>query len=164
VKEFSNITDFVKHLATVAVATRAAEHKILEKAAVMVEKRAKQKIGTYQEEIGPFIAWPELAESTKADRVRQGYSEDDPGLRSGEMRESIGHQVQGPEAQIGSNDDKLVYFELGTSRQPPRSVLGGAMAEKLPEILTMTRFEYVAALTGQQVFQGMMPIGLPEKD
>src|SRR5580693_3412453 len=116
-KEFGSIEAFVSHLATVAVAVREADHAILKESAEKVEKRAKQKIGEYQEQVGPFIAWPELAEATKADRAKQGYPEDEPGLRSGEMRDSIEHTVGKDEAQIGSNDDHLVYFELGTSKQ-----------------------------------------------
>lgn len=113
-----------------------------------------------QDHVGPFIAWPELAESTKADRVRKGYSEDEPGLRSGEMRDSIGRvlSTDGLEAQVGSNDDHMVYFELGTSKQPPRSVLGGAMAEKLPEVKEILGTALVAGLVGEQVFNRIMVI------
>ena len=107
-KEFGSIGAFVAHLTTIAVEMEAAEHRILEKSAQLVEKRAKEKIGEYQEQSGEFIAWPELAESTKADRVKQGYTENDPGLRSGEMRDSIRHTVQRPRSA-----DRL-------ERRPPR--------------------------------------------
>lgn len=116
-----------------------AEQHALEHAAKVVVAEAKEAIGTYQDAVDPFAAWPELADATKADRVRQGYSENDPGLRSGEMRDSIEHTVKmsdfgSGEAHIGSNDDKLVWFELGTVNQPPRSVLGGAAARKSEEV------------------------------
>lgn len=149
---------FAAHLLTVAVAVEKAEHQILESAAVMVEKRAKEKIGEYQEQVGPFIAWPELAESTKADRAKQGYTEDEPLLRSGEMRDSIEHTVQGNVAQIGSNSDIAVYQELGTEHIPPRSFLGGAAAETVPTLLEMTGKAMVATLVGEKVFQGALPI------
>ncbi len=152
------MADFATHLVTVAVAVHKAEQHILENAAVMVEKRAKEKIGGYQDQVGPFIAWPELAESTKADRVKQGYPEDEPLLRSGEMRDSIEHTVQGNVAQIGSNSDIAVYQELGTEHIPPRSFLGGAAAEAVPKILELTGKTMVAALVGEKVFQGVLPI------
>jgi HK97 gp10 family phage protein len=157
-REFNSIAAFVQQLATVAIAVKEAEHEMLERAAVMVEKRAKEKIGEYQHQIGPFVAWAELADSTKADRAKQGYAEDEPLLRSGEMRDSIEHVVQGSEACIGSNSDIAVYQELGTEHMPPRSFLGGAMAEKVPEILKMTGKTFVAALVGEKVFQGLLPI------
>src|SRR5580692_4771055 len=106
-KTFGSMGEFALHINTLILAQRAADHAALERAAKLIERRAKKKIGEYQEQAGPFIAWPELAESTKADRARQGYPEDEPLLRSGEMRDSIEHVVIDNEAQVGSNDDKL---------------------------------------------------------
>ena len=142
----------------IAVQQHEMEQHALEKVAVVVEKRAKEKIGEYQDQTGPFIAWPELEDATKEDRVRQGYTEDDPGLRSGQMRDSIEHVVRDSEAQIGSNDDKLVFFELGTIHQPPRSVLGGAVVEKMDTILQIVGESAVAALVGEGVNGGKMRI------
>src|SRR5580692_1257046 len=120
-KEFSNIESFVGHLTALAAAEVLIARKALDKCASIVEKRAKGKIGEYQAQAGPFIAWQELADSTKRDREAQGYPENEPGLRSGEMRDSISHVVSATdlEAQIGSDNDKMVFFELGTSKQPP---------------------------------------------
>ena len=107
--------------------------------AQLLLKTAQDEVGTYQDEnTGPFPPWAELAEATKDDRVRQGYTENDPGLRSGDMRESYGVRTElaGPlaTASIGSDDPKALWFENGTVRsadakafyQPPRSVLGVA--------------------------------------
>ena len=96
--------------------------------------------------------------TTKADRASQGYPEDEPLLRSGEMRDSIEHTVGKEEAQIGSNNDKAVWQELGTEHIPPRSFLGGAMAESVPDIISVSGREFVVALVGEKVFQGMLPI------
>ncbi|HQT38365.1 MAG TPA: hypothetical protein PK231_02995, partial [Acidocella sp.] len=90
-----------------------AVHEGLEKAAQVVETRAKDIIGHYQQESGPFDAWRELADSTKADRVQQGYSENEPLLRSGDMRESIEHSTDGSKAVVGSDDDKALWMEMG---------------------------------------------------
>jgi HK97 gp10 family phage protein len=158
-KEFS-LEAFAAHLLVIAEAEQVAARRALQKAAKVVEKRAKQKIGEYQQETGPFIAWPELAESTKADRVKQGYPEDEPLLRSGEMRDSIGiaTSLDGLEVQIGSNSDIAVYQELGTQHIPPRSFLGGAVSDKLPEIKEIIGRAIVTALVGKEVFEGSLLI------
>ena len=134
------------------------EHRALEKAAVVVEKRAKEKIGEYQDQAGPFIAWPELADFTKEDRLRKGFTENDPGLRTGEMRDSIEHTVIDNEAHVGSDDDKLVWFELGTVNQPPRSVLGGAVVDEMDKIIEIVGESAVASLVGEGVNNRKMRI------
>lgn len=128
-RDFNDFGAFAQHLAAVAQRIEAAEHPALEKAAVMVEKRAKDKIGHYQDKAGPFAAWAPLAESTKQDRVRKGFNPDDPLLRTGKLRDSIKHHVDGHEACIGSDEDIAVWQEFGTHKIPPRSFLGGATAE-----------------------------------
>jgi phage gpG-like protein len=158
VKEFNGMAAFAEHLLTLVVAEHEAVKKSLEEGAKVIEKRAKDKIGEYQEQAGPFIAWPELSESTKADRARQGYPEDEPLLRSGEMRDSIGHKVGEQEAVIGSNDDKTVWQELGTQHIPPRSFLGAAAAESAEKICEITGRNAVVALVGADVFGGKMLI------
>lgn len=115
-------------------------------------------IGDYQNAAGPFAGWAELADATKDDRVRRGFSENDPGLRTGAMRDSIGIAVGAREAVVGSNDDHLVWFELGTSKQPPRSVLGIAAVHKGPQVARILGQGAVKALTGGGVYGGQMPI------
>jgi HK97 gp10 family phage protein len=158
-KDFGDLASFAAHLTTMAVAVKQSESRILDKVGKQVKKRDKAKIGHYQEEAPPFAGWAELAESTKADRAKQGYPEDEPLLRSGDMRDSIGHKVQGNEVTIGSDSDIAVYQELGTEHIPPRSFLGGAMAEELPRLKEILGEETVAALVGKDVYQGKLPIG-----
>lgn len=158
-KQFGDMGFFATHLLTAAASVQKAEHEILDHIGKLVKKRAKAKIGHYQDAAPPFAGWAELADSTKADRVKQGYPEDEPLLRSGDMRESVGHKVQGNEVTIGSDSDIAVYQELGTEHIPPRSFLGGAMAEELMEIQRVVGKGAVAALVGKDVFQGKLPIG-----
>ncbi|MFO0949564.1 MAG: hypothetical protein U0835_00135 [Isosphaeraceae bacterium] len=148
----------------IALRQHEMERSALEKAAIIVEKRAKEKVGEYQDQAGPFIAWPELADATKEDRLRKGFTENDPGLRTGEMRDSIEHVVEGDEAQVGSNDDKLVYFELGTSKQPPRSVLGGAVVDEMDRIIAIVGDHAATALIGKGVHGGRMEIEQEQTD
>ncbi|HEV2596232.1 MAG TPA: hypothetical protein VGU01_13635 [Sphingomicrobium sp.] len=123
----------------------AEKRETLEIAAEMIEAEAKRVIGSYDYE------WPQLAEATQDDREKRGFSRNEPGLRTGEMRESIEHTiVSKDEAEIGSNDDNLVYFDLGTKTQPPRPVLEPAAIRKAPEIAAMTGEAVVAVMTSNE--------------
>lgn len=134
-----SLASFALHLGAMDVALKKELEHGLQKVAKSVENTAKRELGVYQKQVGPFQDWAELADETKDQRARQGYTEDDPGLRSGKMRDSITNQVNGSvEAVIGSNDQNLVYFEFGTKKQPPRPVLGPAVIhneKKIKEIL-----------------------------
>jgi hypothetical protein len=161
------ISEFATHLGTLPVASHAANRKGLEIAARLVERTAKKKIGEYQDAAGPFVGWAELADSTKDDRVRLGFAENDPLLRTGELRAAITHEsemgVTEGTAIIGVKESSPVadiaeWQELGTVKIPPRSFLGGAAAdceEKIHEILGRAA---VAALVGEEVFEGSLPI------
>lgn len=152
------LLELVAKLGELELRQHEMEHHALEKVAVIVEKRAKEKIGEYQDQAGPFIAWPELAEFTKEDRLSKGFTENDPGLRTGEMRDSIEHMVIGDEAHVGSDDDKLVWFELGTVNQPPRSVLGGAVVDEMDKIIGTVGESAIASLVGEGVYNRKMRI------
>ena len=160
--EFS-LTGFATHLAALTAKIVVAEYEALEHAARIVEHEAKDAIGTYQSESGPFVAWAELADSTKADRVAKGFAEDEPELRTGDLRDSIHHTVRmavlgEAEAHIGSDSDIMVYQELGTAKMPPRSILGGAAARKEAKVVEVLGGEVVAVLMGQGVHRGALPI------
>jgi phage gpG-like protein len=122
-------------LVEAASAMPIAQQTALEHAADIVETEAKAEIGHYQADASPFSAWRELADSTKLDRVLKGYPENEPLLRTGGLRDSIGSIVIDNEAHVGSNDDKAVWQELGTAKGiPPRSFLGGAAVRKSKEV------------------------------
>ena len=161
--EFASLGAFAEHVLKAAIAEEVALREGLSRCARAVEKEAKAEVGTYQDAAGPFAGWAGLADSTKEDRVRRGFTEDDPGLRTGEMRDGIGTAMSatGLEATIGSDDDHLVYFELGTAKQPPRSVLGIAMARKLPEIQAVLGASALAGLVGRDVVNRVLPIEEP---
>jgi hypothetical protein len=152
------LTGFIAHLTVAQAMVNTTNRSALDQAARVVEREAKAIVGKYQTRAGPFAGWAELAQSTKNDRVRQGFSENEPGLRSGEMRDSIGRAVGRNEAVVGSNNEKLVRFELGTSKQQPRSVLGIAAVHKGPEVARILGQGVVKHLVGQGVFGGRLPI------
>jgi len=100
-----------------------------------IEETAKEEIGVYQPAYGPFEAWAPLAESTKADRVRQGYTEDDPLLRSGELRDSIESEVVGLAAIVGTKIQIGFWQEVGTENIPPRPFIGPAYVRKFDPLM-----------------------------
>lgn len=153
-----SLLGFIGHLAGFAARLDAHEHKALDHIGKIVAEEAKHELGTYQEAVGQFGAWPSLAESTQAERTRLGFTPDDPGLRSGAMRDSIEHVVADREAVIGSADEHLEYFELGTRHQPPRSVLGMAVLHEEHQIRAIAGGAVVSAFIGHgDVFGGEIP-------
>lgn len=125
-REFCSLGAFGAYLLDAAAKEAVALETGLKRAAQHVEKVAKSEFGEYQPARGSFPAWVELADATKADRVAKGFTENDPLLRTGDLRDSIGNRVAGLDAEIGSDDDVMVYQELGTEKMPPRPVLGPA--------------------------------------
>ena len=153
-----SLLGFIGHLAEFHVRLKEHEHKALDHVGRIVRAESVSEIGTYQDEAGQFAAWAELADSTKQDRVSKGFTENDPGLRTGEMRDSIDYEVGDKEVVIGSDEDKMVWFELGTEKQPPRSVLGTAVIHKEHQITSVLGGSVVSALIGRDVFNGKIPI------
>ncbi|NTF67975.1 hypothetical protein [Rhizobium rhizogenes] len=128
--EFS-LDSMAAFLLELGISMPMAHHSALAQAAAIVEAEAKAEIGHYQGAVGPFAAWAPL----KAETIAQKANGDTPLLETGEMRDSIGTIIAENEAHVGSNDDKAVWQELGTSRGiPPRSFLGGAAARKSEEV------------------------------
>jgi hypothetical protein len=159
-RHFGSLGAFAEYLAVVLVAEIEAEHHALKRAAVLVEKAVKEKIGYYQAQAGPFVAWAELAESTQQARGRAGFPENEPLLVTGELYNSIGHVVDRPGrmAHIGSDNDKAIWQELGTARIPPRSFLGSAAVEQKEKVVKIIGEDVVAALAGGEVIGGRLLI------
>ena len=119
-----SLLGMVERLAVAEIAIHIGARKALERVAVKVEATAKDEFGVYQDAVGPFPAWAELAESTQEQRAQQGYTPNDPLLRRGDLRNSIGHEVEDLTAIIGSTSEIMEYQEFGTATIPPRPVLG----------------------------------------
>ncbi|MDE3023360.1 MAG: hypothetical protein KGI54_16175 [Pseudomonadota bacterium] len=157
-----DLMEFIAKLGKAIIASDAITGSVLREAGKIVQREAKAELGHYQDAAGSFVAWAELADSTKAQRVSLGYTENDPGVRSGDMRDSIevtvNHDLLTGEAQIGSDKDEMVWFEIGTSKQPPRSALGGALYRKTPEVVELIGSSAFGALMGRGVYNGAIPI------
>lgn len=93
----------------------------------------------------------EHAASVLQDAVRRrlshapGEPHDAPWLRSGALRNSIGHEVHGTEAVVGSADPVAADQECGTRTDPPRPFLAPAAAAEADELVT----KIAAAVRGQ---------------
>lgn len=123
-----------KALALTAVAVEHSGPDRMERVCKLLVKSAKHAIGTYK------FGWPQLAPSTQADRVREGWPANEPLLRTGELQDSITYNMDhdGREAFVGSDNEKAVWQEFGTAKIPPRSFLGGALyanEEKIKKIV-----------------------------
>ena len=83
------------------------------------------------------------------------------------MRDHIAHSVEVQThamgsiargvATIGSPDDKMLDFEMGSATQPPRSVLGGALIRKSKEVAELLGQQAHASLIGR----GAITVNLP---
>lgn len=158
-----SLAGFIGHIAGAIVHLEQSEHHAMERAARVVEARAKAIVGHYQHDTGQFPEWAPLAQSTREDRVRLGFPEDDPLLRTGELRDSIGHVAERREAAIGSNLAVAEYQELGTSRIPPRSFLGVAAYQTAERVAEIAGSGVVRALVGDAVVDGALAI-LPSSE
>lgn len=151
-KEIMGLAEFGAHLAEIAIAEVEFLNHGLEHVAKLVEAEARAEFGVYQPQTGPFPAWPELADSTKEQRLDLGFTENDPLLRTGKLRDSIGHEVHGLDAVVGSASDLMVYHEFGTSRMPARPVLGPAVFRHRDKIEALIGEAAVLGIAGARVF------------
>lgn len=117
--------------------------------AKLVQKAAKHKIGEYQDAVGPFPEWEELADSTEMQKARAGYPVDSPLLRTGEMRDSISYHASPAGFEVGSPSEIAVYQEFGTATIPPRPFLGPALFENAPAVVEALGKSIEANLAGK---------------
>ena len=118
-----SILGFVAKLGAIEHDMKALGPAIIARACELVCAEAKRVIGE------GYDNWPPLSPETLAKKMMNT-----PLLETGELRASIEWQSHGLEGAVGSNNDKAVWHELGTSRIPPRSFLVGAavhMEEKI---------------------------------
>jgi hypothetical protein len=140
-----SLLGFVAHLHAVDRDMKELGPAIVARACEMVAAEAKRVIGTYD------YGWPELKPETLA---RKFY--DTPLLETGEMRDSIEWQAHGLTGEVGSNSDKALWQELGTSRIPPRSFLAGAAQHMGPEIEKMAAKAVRAVVLGKGLHSSEM--------
>jgi phage gpG-like protein len=123
-----NLATAAARFAVAAAAEKAAEAEALAVACQMVAEKSKSLIGV------PHAEWPPLAASTLA--AKDGVNT--PLLETGKLRSSIEWNADVEHGYVGSNEDRAVWMELGTSRgAPPRSFLALAAQQEGPAVAKM---------------------------
>jgi hypothetical protein len=121
------LASFAAHLYAVNAVLENQTHHGLRDAGEIVKREAQRVLGTYD------YNWPQLAPSTIARKRSQANT---PGIETSEMHDSIGVHLERTNVEIGTDNQKAVWFELGTNRgQPPRSFLAGALIHKKDEVV-----------------------------
>lgn len=115
-----SILGFVAHLKAIERDMDELGPAIVARACQMVANAAKEALGTYE------FGWVSLSPETIARKMRG----DSPLLETGELRDSIQWNASGNVGHVGSNLDKAVWMEFGTSKVPPRSFLGTAAMQQ----------------------------------
>ena len=149
-REFGSLGELAMHVLERRVTMHVTLAEGLTKVVEKIEETARSEFGEYQPAVDGFPAWAELADSTKDERSRLGYPEDEPLLREGDLRDSIGHAVDevALEGGVGSADPKMVFHEFGTSKMPARPVFGPAGFRNKAAIETLIGAAAVSGLIG----------------
>jgi phage gpG-like protein len=121
----------------------AIEHAVIVRACQLVCEAARDAIGKEHD------YWPALQPETVAERLRAGYAADQPLLRTGELKNSISWRAEGLTGLVGSDNDKAVYHELGTSSIPPRPFLVPAAQQMEHRIVDMAGRAAAAVIGGR---------------
>ena len=157
-REFRDIAAFARFMEDrVLPSIPRAVHRGVEDGAIRIRKATQAQLGKYLEGPEPGLPTAPLADSTIDERIRLGFTPDDPGLRSGDMRDSYGERVspvgERVAASIGSDDIKAVVFEVGrldaVNYQPPRPELTVAAARNEEKVVHGVARLIVRTLSGR---------------
>lgn len=152
-KELEGLDALALHLVASVAAWREVRRNGLNAAAKIIKVDCRKQIGTYQAAIGEYPEWAQLAESTEDEKARLGAPADAPLLRWGDLQKSFRSTlVSDDEVIVGSTDPVMEYHEFGTSKMPPRPVIGPAYVKnerKIAAVLAGTVVE--AVLVGQRL-------------
>jgi hypothetical protein len=154
-RNFESPRAFAAHLLVLAAEGPEVTHHILQDAAEDIADDARERIGHLQK------GWAELADSTKADKERQGYafnSDFNPLLRTGELYASIHAETSGDVAVAGykdgpktdKGDDIGEIMERGTrdGHIPARPVMGPAGVASKPKLGVLAAETTLAWIAG----------------
>jgi hypothetical protein len=110
--EFKDPAAFKDALRKRLKVTEGKENSAVEKglyvAAEFLNEKAKEMFGHYQD------GWDELTQATRKDRVKKGFTENDPLYRTGDLKEHSKFSVEGRRAVVGNTSQIMVYQEKGT--------------------------------------------------
>ena len=123
---FRSLGALAVHSGLMAVTVEEATALGVGEAAKILLTKTRSMFGHYHRGAGPFQGWPQLEDATKEERVRQGYTENEPLLRSGDLMRSYEMEHEGLTAGVGSAEEKALGQEIGVPGHnvPARSTLG----------------------------------------
>jgi hypothetical protein len=133
-----NLAEAAARMAAAAIDIEAAKRAALEEACLIVQGRAQNLIGH------PNAYWAPLAPET----LKRKDGINTPLLESGLLRSSITHTViDSSHAEVGSDLDRALWMECGTSRgAPPRPFLSLAAHLEGPAVAKVVGKTMVAAI------------------
>ena len=131
-----DLSQFITRFTAISTEIAVVRQACLEEGAKEFLKRAQDAMGTYE------YGWPPLQPATIV-RKRTG---DSPLVETGEMRASGIIEHRGVEVFVEFTDPKMVYHEFGTSRVPPRPVIGGTIDHHGQEIADLIGVHFVAIM------------------
>ena len=137
---------FVAKLAAIDRDLKITNEAIVARACELVANAAKDALGTYE------FGWVSLKPETIARKMRG----DSPLLETAELRNSIEWQAHGLKGEVGSNLDKAVWHEFGTSRVPARPFLSSAAMQMEGEIHKMAARAVMAVIAGRGLHSSEM--------
>jgi HK97 gp10 family phage protein len=172
VKEFGSLAALAAELSVIAMREiDVAQKHALKQAANIIKKDARAQIGHYQDGVGDYPAWAPLADSTEDEKARVGAPADAPLERFGDLKKSFKSEFENEHTIIvGSIDPVMEYHEFGTSKMPPRPVLGPALFKNIDAIQELVGHTATAVISGQRLGYrfsektGIGPIGGDDSD
>lgn len=133
---FVDLATAAAHFNAVARELEHAPQRIVETGSQVILVAARSMPGRYEK------GWPRLKPETIARKARG----DSPLLETGSLRDSFERSVGHHEAWIGSNNQKAIWMELGTSRGvPPRPIWGTIEQKAGPAMRRIARAEIARA-------------------
>jgi phage gpG-like protein len=169
-REFESLEALALHIVMVEAAWRTRRKEALNEVAKIIKEDAREQIGHYQPQVGNYLAWEPLAESTEDEKARIGAPPDAPLEREGDLKKSFrSTPVGNDEMIVGSTDPNMEWHEFGTEKMPPRSVLGPALfknIEDIRELLALSAMDTI--VSGQRMGYRFSPekggIAQPDED
>jgi HK97 gp10 family phage protein len=134
-REVEGLEQMALQLVAMEVVWHEEMKRSLKAAAQIIKTDARAQIGHYQPEAGEYPEWAPLAESTEDEKARLGAPADAPLERFGDLKKSFRSTMVGDkEVIVGSTDPNMDWHEFGTSKMPPRPVLGPALLKNIEKI------------------------------
>ena len=156
-KTFEDFLAAAAHIGGRTLALDAAIESALESVGKHVEEAIQVKFGQYQDASGSYPAWAQLTETTRRERLRLGFTPNDPLLRTGASRGSVSFVTDsGPiedSVTIGSTSQIVFFHEVGyfnarTQRfVEPRATHGPALIEERDKIRSLLGTAVVVGMT-----------------